>query len=166
MDCILFRHGIAVEREEWEGREADRPLTAKGAEKTEQSARGLLRLGVAPTHLLSSPLVRAVQTADIIARVFELPDNVPTDQALLPDAPPDRLMSVLAKLPGSACIICIGHEPQLSDAAGLMLAGGPIDGLILKKAGACCIRFEGSVKPGEGTLRWWLMARQLRALRE
>mgnify|MGYP003482835149 CR=1 FL=1 len=66
MDCVLLRHGIAVERDEWEGAEADRPLTERGAKRVAQVAAGLKGFGVQPTHVLSSPLIRAIETAEIV----------------------------------------------------------------------------------------------------
>jgi len=59
MDCLLLRHGIAVERDEWEGPDADRPLTERGAKRVAQVAGGLKRLDVQPTPVLSSPLIAA-----------------------------------------------------------------------------------------------------------
>lgn len=56
MDCLLFRHGIAVDREDWDGPEPERPLTAKGAERTRQAAKGLARLDVVPTQILVQPV--------------------------------------------------------------------------------------------------------------
>lgn len=165
MDCLLFRHGIAVEREDWEGQEAERPLTRKGAEKAREAAVGLRRLDIAPTHLLSSPLTRALETAKLVGEVFRLGDVKVCDE-LLPDAPPDKLFPLLASLPEDACAICVGHEPHLGLAAGFMLFGRPATGLPLKKAGVCCIRFEDGLKAGKGTLRWWLTPDQLRKLRK
>ena len=164
MDCILFRHGIALDPEDWDGAEAKRPLTPHGAEKAEQAARGLLSVEVEPTHLLSSPYVRAFQTAERIREVLRTSFAIKRCNDLVPDAPPHLLFDRLAEMPPDACVICVGHEPHLSAAAGLMLGAGPVAGLAFKKAGACCIRFEGTVKPGEGILRWWLMPAQLRAL--
>ena len=66
MDCVLVRHGSAVERDEWEGSDADRPLTERGAKRVAQVAAGLSRLGVQPTHVVSSPLIRAIETAKIV----------------------------------------------------------------------------------------------------
>jgi len=165
MDCLLFRHGIAVEREDWDGQEAERPLTPKGAEKARQAAVGLRRLDIAPTHVLSSPLTRALETAKLVGEVFKLADVKVCDE-LLPDAPPDKLFPLMASLPPDACAICVGHEPHLGLAAGFMLFGRPAPGLSLKKAGACCIRFEDGPKAGKGALRWWLTPDQLRKLRK
>jgi len=165
MDCLLFRHGIAVEREDWNGQEAERPLTRKGADKTREAAVGLRRLDVAPTHVLSSPLTRALETAKLVGEVFRLTDVKVCDE-LLPDAPPDKLFPLLASLPNDACAICVGHEPHLGLAAGLMLLGHSATALSLKKAGACCIRFEDGPKAGKGTLRWWMTPDQLRKLKK
>jgi phosphohistidine phosphatase len=164
MDCILFRHGIAVEPQDWDGPEARRPLTAKGADKVREAADGLIRLDIEPTHLIASPFVRAGQTAEILREAFRSSPEITQWNELLPDAPPHLLFDRLAKLHQDACVICVGHEPHLSAAAGLMMSGGPVPGLVFKKSGACCLRFERMVKPGEAVLRWWLMPAQLRAL--
>ena len=66
MECVLLRHGIAVERDEWAGPDSDRPLTERGAKRVAQVAAGLNRLDVQPTHVLSSPLIRAIETAKIM----------------------------------------------------------------------------------------------------
>lgn len=164
MDCILFRHGIAVEPGEWKGAEVQRPLTPKGAERVREGAAGLVRLGVEPTHILSSPLLRAFDTAKIIRDTLRLRLEIQICDELVPDAPPDKLLPLLTALPGEACVICVGHEPHLGAAAGVLLFGRPVAGLSLKKAGACCVRFEGSPKAGPGMLRWWLAPSQLRKL--
>ncbi|HJU05149.1 MAG TPA: histidine phosphatase family protein [Nitrospiraceae bacterium] len=165
MDCILFRHGIAVERDEWDGQEAKRPLTPRGIEKTQDAADGLARLEIMPTHLIVSPLVRALETAKIICDVLKFKDDVQRCEALLPDASPSQLIKWLAALPADARVICVGHEPNLGQSAAWMLVGAPAPGLSLKKAGACAIRFENEPKRGAGQLRWWLMPSQLRAMR-
>lgn len=166
MDCVLIRHGIAVEREDWKGQESQRPLTPRGVERTREAASGLRRLDLAPTHLFSSPFVRAVETARIIRDELRLHEEVRTCQELLPDAAPEKLLALLDQLPEDACAVFVGHEPNLGQGAGLMLAGKPLPGLSLKKAGACCIRFEGAPKAGQGLLQWWLAPARLRKLRK
>jgi phosphohistidine phosphatase len=166
MDCILFRHGIAVDREDWDGEEAQRPLTREGEEKTHQAASGLLRLNLAPTDVLSSPLSRALGTAKILVAVLGVRSEVRRCEELLPHAPPEKLLALLAALPQESCVICVGHEPHLGYTAGLMLAGQPVEGFSLKKAGAACIRFDTAPKPGAGALRWWLTPAQLRLLKK
>jgi phosphohistidine phosphatase len=165
MDCILFRHGIAVDRQDWDGDEEERPLTPKGVEKTRQAAAGLLHLDLAPTILLASPFIRTMETAKLIRETFHLRGDIQQCAELVPDAPPDKLFPVLSSLPPDACVICVGHEPHLGWAAGLMLFGKPVTALTFKKAGACCVRFEEEPRPGAGLLRWWMAPAQLRLIR-
>jgi phosphohistidine phosphatase len=164
MECILFRHGIAADQVDWDGPDDRRPLVPKGIEKTAASARGLVRLGIEPSHIWSSPLTRALQTAKILHTAFRLLSEIDVSEDLRPEAAPERLLDVLARQSNDACVVCVGHQPHLGDLAGVSLFGGPVMGLELKKAGACCIRFNGALKPGEGVLRWWLTPSQLRQL--
>lgn len=164
MDLILFRHGIAVERQEWAGKEQDRPLTSKGIRKTGRSFRGLLNLSIMPTHVLSSPLARARETADLLHHLVRPRVTVQICEELTPGAGPRSLCALLATLPADAVVICVGHEPHLSLVASCLLAGKPCAGFSLKKAGACLIHLEQSVRPATGRLRWWLTSGQLQAL--
>ena len=166
MDCVLLRHGIAVERDEWEGSDADRPLTERGAKRVMQVAAGLARLDVQPTHVLSSPLIRAIETAKIAHRSLQVRSAVQIVDVLLPDAPPGRLLSFLHNLPVESCVLCVGHEPHLGMVASVMLAGKPSTAFPFKKAGACLIELPIPVKPGRGVLRWWLPPGQLRNVGE
>ncbi len=164
MDCVLLRHGIAVERDEWEGPDADRPLTERGAKRVAQVAAGLNWLDVQPTHVLSSPLIRAIETAKIAHSALRVRSAVQIADELLPDAPPDRLLSILRDFPSESCVICIGHEPQLGRATSVLLSGRSSASFPLKKAGACLIELSIPVKPGRGVLRWWLTPDQLRII--
>ncbi len=164
MDCVLFRHGIAAERDEWEGSDADRPLTERGAKRVAQAAVGLSRLDVQPTYILSSPLVRAIETAKIAHSSLRVRTAVRIVDELLPDAPPNRLLSILHEIPPESCVLCIGHEPHLGMVASVLLSGRTSASFPLKKAGACQIELSALVKPGQGLLRWWLTPSQLRAI--
>jgi phosphohistidine phosphatase len=164
MECLLMRHGIAVERDEWEGVDGDRPLTERGAKRVAQAVGGLGRLGVQPTHVLSSPLTRAIETAKIAHSVLRIRSAIQIVDALLPDASPNQFLSILRDLPPESCVICIGHEPQLGMAASVFLSGRPSASFPLKKAGACLIELPAPAKSGQGRLRWWLTPGQLRAM--
>jgi phosphohistidine phosphatase len=164
MDCLFFRHGIAIERQEWSGQDEDRPLTDKGAARTRESGKGLLTLRIRPTHILSSPLTRARETAAILQSLIRSKPKIRICTELDPTAAPGTLFSLLNALPSDAVVLCIGHEPHLSLAAGILFTGKPCSGLSLKKAGACLIHLDESVKPAAGRLEWWLTAAQLRAL--
>lgn len=164
MECILFRHGIAMDRQDWDGEEALRPLTAEGRRKTRKALAGLRRQGARPTHVFSSPLARALQTAQLAQEVFGLREDIQVRDELLSDAPAEVLLAVIASLPGDACAIFVGHEPHLGAAASILVFGKSHGDLSLKKAGGCSISFEDKPRAGRGTLNWWLTPAQLRAL--
>ena len=165
MDCILLRHGIAEDREVWKGPEEKRPLTKEGVRKTFKAVTGLKHLGIQPTHLLSSPYTRAWETAQIAAELFNVAADIQVCEELLFHRSPADLLPVLSKLPKDSCVICVGHEPHLGEAAGVMIFGKTADTLSLKKAGACGVEFSGKPQAGKGILKWWLTAGQLRQLR-
>ncbi len=164
MDCVLFRHGIAVERDEWGGSDADRPLTERGATRVAQAAVGLKRFDVQPTHVLSSPLIRALETAKIVHRTLRVRAAIRIVDELLPDAPSNRLLSILHDLPPESCVLCVGHEPHLGMTASVLLSGRSSASFPFKKAGACLIELSILAKAGQGVLRWWVTPSQLRAL--
>lgn len=164
MDCILFRHGIAADRTEWHGDDQSRPLTDEGIEKTRKAAKGLLQLGVNPSHLLCSPYLRTRQTAEIVKEVLGVPAEPQHCVEMRSNGSPEAFLKVLTTFSRDACVVCVGHEPHLGYTAGTMLFGQPVTGMSFKKAGACCIRFDGKPRGGSGTLQWWLQPRQLRGL--
>lgn len=164
MELVLVRHGIAAERETWKGADADRPLTDKGAKRMVQVALGLKWLDVNPTHILSSPLARALETAGILRTVLAPRLTVKQVKELSPDAAPEELLLSLSRLPADSCVVCVGHEPHLGLTAGVMLAGKPSTSFSFKKGGVCLIEVSASVKPGRGTLQWWMGPAPLRVL--
>ena len=164
MDCILFRHGMAVDWRDWPKEDQTRPLTNEGIEKTRKAAKGLVRLGATPTSLLCSPYLRTRQTADIAKEALGFTEQPQLCTELCSDASPEDFLKVLLSFSQDDCVLCVGHEPHLGHAAGLMLFGQPVAGLSFKKAGACCIRFHGKPRRGNGALQWWLEPVQLRRL--
>ena len=166
MKCILVRHGTAVAREDWLGLDSERPLTREGMSKTRGAIEGLLNIADQPTHLLSSPYTRALETAQIVKDVFPLGGNMHVCQELVLTHSPKDIFPILTKLPEDACVICVGHEPHLGQLAAMMISGRYIPGLALKKAGACAVQFEEKPKVGCGWLDWWLRPAQLRQLRK
>jgi phosphohistidine phosphatase len=166
MHCLLFRHGIAVSPDEWNGSESERPLTKEGITKTEQAAVGLKRIGMKPTHLLCSPMTRTRQTADIVRETLQIKATIQLCPELVYDQSPMLLIPILHKLPQDAFVMCVGHEPHLGQTAALMILGKNASGLSIKKAGGCLIFFDGNVGVGQGHLEWWMAPAQLRTLRK
>ncbi len=164
MDCLLFRHGIAVAREEWEGKDVDRPLTERGKQRVRQVAAGLRRLDVRPSVIYTSPARRALETAQLLHGLLASSSLLQLRDELLPEASPAQMVRLLRDLTPESCVLCIGHEPQLGMAASVLLSGRVSASFPLKKAGACLIELSIPAKPGRGILRWWLTPGQLRAI--
>lgn len=163
MRLVLFRHGIAINREDPDcPAEAERFLTDKGIQRTLAAARGLKALGVNPQVVLSSPMVRARQTAQIAAQALGFPEKeIQNTGALLWDAPPAALFRELAKLKAEE-VLCAGHAPHLDEALAFGL-GAAHPFTQLKKAGAACLEITPGPSPG-GVLLWLATSRQLRLL--
>ena len=164
MDCLLMRHGIAVESEEWDGAKEGRPLTKKGKTRVRQAAAGLAALAYKPTRLFSSPFLRAYDTARLVRAEVCPPLRIETRHELAGGASAGLILSFLRSIHPESTVICVGHEPLLGELAGILLCGQSISGLSFKKAGAALIHLPEGPKPGQGILRWWLHPRQLRAL--
>lgn len=163
---VLMRHGPAVDREARGGvADPDRPLTDEGRSRTRAAARGLGALGVRPAAVLTSPYVRAVQTAALVCDALGLPSAEVRDE-LLPAADPAALVRHLAAR-SEACILCTGHEPHLGAVMTYLVRGRdepePFAGL--KKAGCACVDTELPGRTG-GDLVWLLPPRVLRRLAE
>src|SRR5687767_13521847 len=107
MDVIFFRHGIAVEQEEWEGADADRPLTKGGAESTKLAAQGLRVLKLRPDVLLCSPLVRAQQTAELVKDALDVKTKIEVIDELSPDARSEGLFTRFAHTPRDLVVLCV-----------------------------------------------------------
>jgi phosphohistidine phosphatase len=164
MDCLLVRHGIAVGADEWEGTEENRPLTAKGKRRALQVAEGLAALDCKPTHLFTSPFVRAYDTAKLLRAVVCPALKIEAREELAVGSDPEQVLGLFRTLPTDAVVVCVGHEPLLGEVASLLLCGKSLANFPLKKAGAACIEGETGLKPGQGRLRWWLQPSQLRTI--
>jgi len=153
----IFRHGIAVERgARGVSRDEDRPLTAEGRRKTGAALRGLLRTGCPLDRIVSSPLVRARETA-ALARELLLPEGtVDIADELAPGTAPVRLVEWLADRPADERLMVVGHMPDLGALASMLLCGRTDACILLKKAGVCALSFDGPVGPGRGRLDFLL----------
>lgn len=160
MRLIIVRHGIAVNRETAEMEDEERPLTRRGIRRFRSAAAGLARIERRPDHLLSSPLVRARQTADILSRAWGKV-KVTEEEALADSAA--TILSALAKLDREATVAIVGHEPDLSQVLAILVGSEQGNRFTFKKGGAACVSIPGEVGAGGG-LVWYLPPRLLRRL--
>ena len=165
MQLLVIRHAIAEDREEFakSARDDDeRPLTEDGIRKMRRAARGLRELVPHIDTLVSSPLVRAQQTADIVRREYDL-DGVANAPELEPEAPLAKATAAIGRLEGDVIAI-VGHEPQLSRLVTYLISGADHSAIELKKGAACLIEFDGKPRRAGGMLVWSLAPRTLRDL--
>jgi phosphohistidine phosphatase len=161
-ELYLIRHGIAEDRGEAWPDDGKRPLTAEGMSRLRKSARGLARLGVLFDVIVTSPLVRARQTADIVASVYDPRPPVVTAESLAGGAY-NALMTDLEKQARRTRIALVGHEPGIGELAARL--AGFRDRIEFKKGAVCRIDVEALPAIGPGTLRWFLTPRIMRNLR-
>lgn len=162
MRVILFRHGIAVDHADPScPADAERPLTATGIDRTRLAVHGLARLGVAPTVILTSPYVRARQTAEIVAEELAVSHELVLLDELVPSADPREFPHLIAPYIGEDVLVA-GHNPHLSCVVSLLAAGRTDPIVWLKKAGAAAVDLDESLTSGE--LVWLLPPRALRRL--
>jgi phosphohistidine phosphatase len=162
MLLYLVRHGIAIDRSDPKApAEAERQLTAKGVQKSRAAALGLAELGAKPDVFLSSPYVRAVQTAEIFAEALGYsPRKIRMTDALKPAANPAEILKEIQRIRTKE-IACFGHAPHM-DLTIAQLSGSRAVYTELKKAGVAC--FEHAAAHGRWTLLWLLTAKILRDL--
>ena len=154
MELYLVRHGIAIEREDPKcPAEAERYLTEEGIKKTREVAKGVASLVDKPDLFLSSPYVRAMQTAELFATALKYPKaKIRKTNLLLPGSDVSALFRELAKEKDAGAIFCFGHAPHLDEAIAAVL-GSKGDATSLKKAGVACLELR-RVSPPSGTLVW------------
>jgi phosphohistidine phosphatase len=162
MNVGFFRHGPAVARGTEGVTEADRPLTPEGRKKTVQAAKGLRALDLGFDRIFTSPLPRALQTAEIVAGVLQLPAPSVLD-SLSPSGSARRLLAGLRDLEGEAPLL-VGHEPLLSSAVLLAVCGAAAGSIELKKAGLAVVELESSSARARGMLKLLLSGSALRKL--
>lgn len=162
MKLYIVRHGIAIDREDPKSPvDPERYLTDEGIEKTKQVAKGVAGMGVTADLLVSSPYVRAMQTAEIFAGALDYPkQKIRQTETLLPGAEPARFFQELAKQKESASVFCFGHAPQLDE---LIAAAVGCKHAItaLKKAGVALIELK-RLSPPSGLLVWLAIPKMFR----
>lgn len=160
MNLLIFRHGIA-EDATGDMTDAQRALTPEGIDQTRAAVRGLLRMIKGVDVILTSPLVRAAQTAELMGEVMGKPPQVMDELA---GGSVSDLIDALSKRP-EPMIAIVGHEPQLSMLAEHLLAGEETSSfLTLGKAGAALIGAVQCCDPGTSNLIWSLPSKALQLL--
>lgn len=167
MELFLLRHGLAVERGT-PGYENDfaRPLTAKGERQLRQGCPALRKMRLKWDLILSSPLLRARQTAEIVANELKLKKRLCFSEHLRPGGDQTQLLAELNRLrPAPETILLVGHEPDLSDLISRLVTGKTGGGFALKKGGLAKLEAEKLSARQCATLAWQLTPKQMKLMR-
>jgi phosphohistidine phosphatase len=161
MDLYLLRHGIAVELgEQGYTKDSARPLTAEGIDKLKKIAKAMSAMELEFDLILSSPYLRARQTAEIVAERFK--NEIDYTDLLVPHASPlDTLEELRKKYAKKKSILLVGHNPNLSVLISYLTC--PDDNLVvlLKKGGLCKLEFEGKPERDGALLAYLLTPKQM-----
>jgi phosphohistidine phosphatase len=166
LKLLLIRHGVAEEREDFAKSGApdeQRPLTGEGRKKMKRVARGLGEIVAQIDLIASSPLTRALQTAEIVGKEFKSAAST-TIGALEPEQSYEAFLEWLQRLDDIETVAAVGHEPHLSGLAGWLLTSEEKALFEFKKGGVCLLEFDSVVDRGAARLRWLLTPAQLRAI--
>lgn len=163
MQLYLVRHGIAIDRTD-PACPADpvRPLTPKGESRTRAVARGLGELGIHPQVMMTSPLLRAVQTAEIFCELFGYTvSRLRRTENLLPESRAGALFGELERIKARE-VMCFGHAPNLDNVIAWGCGRGPAF-TQLKKSAVALLEVE-SFDPARALLRWMYNPKIVRRL--
>jgi len=144
MRLSLLRHGIAADRAspEYEN-DSERPLTPKGERRMRRIAKGIQASGQSYDLILSSPYLRAKQTAEIVAQVLSTPEGVLLVETLTPEGNPRQLIEALrTDHREREDVLLVGHEPYLSRLISTLLTGSPNLSVVMKRGGVCALDVE------------------------
>ena len=148
MEIYLLRHAHAGNPDEWAADDAERPLSAKGRKQAERLGRFLVERGFKPDAIVSSPKVRALQTAEVVAR--HLGADVQTDRRLAGYLDIDGLARVVEEA-GGGRVVLVGHDPDFSELAATLTGA---QDLPMKKGALARIDVTSPMREGGGELRW------------
>lgn len=159
MNLYLLRHGIAVEPgTPGFGHDSDRPLIPKGERRLRSTAAAMEKLELSFDLILSSPFVRARQTAEIIAGELKLKKRLDFFDGLVPGGNPKALIHALNELkPEPENVLLVGHEPYLSRLISLLVSGGADAAAIEMKKGGLCKLEIGELCHGRCARLAWLL---------
>lgn len=161
-ELYLVRHAIAAERgAEWPD-DDKRPLTARGIARFKEGVEGLKAMGVQVDEVFTSPLVRATQTAQLLAAGLPGKPAVKLLDALSPGHTPASVMAQLARSARRRRIALVGHEPGLGELAAHLIGAGRA--LPFRKGGICRIDVESLTSRRPGALTWFIPPKLLRGL--
>ncbi|MBL7114699.1 MAG: phosphohistidine phosphatase SixA [Kiritimatiellae bacterium] len=165
MQLYLVRHGVARDiSESGVLNDVDRPLSPYGEKCTRQVAAGLARLSPQVSRIISSPLLRAMQTAEIFAQALAIDGAVESCDALASEQHVEEVIQWI-KEQSDGGLMLVGHMPALALMVSRLVCGSnELASLHFEKAGLCRLSFDGSILPGTAMMKWLMPPSVFRAL--
>lgn len=163
MNLYIMRHGEAENIGAEYPSDGVRPLTVNGRKRLELSTKGMSASGVAVDKVISSPLVRARQTAEIVHEGLAVVTNLEFSDAL-PTGDIDGIVQVVHAAAGYENVMLVGHEPTLTGLISVLLSGTLDTSIDMQPGGLCMLTLDAIVVGQCATLRWFLVPQQLVAL--
>ena len=162
LELYLIRHGIAAERGADYPDDSKRPLTSEGISRLKKEAKALAALDVDFDLIISSPLARTKQTAEVFAQIMASRPSVSLSDSLAPAGTPAAVFTELSKHMRKGRIALVGHEPNIGElTARLIGARTPIE---FKKGAIARIDFDVFPPKGSGQLQWFVTPKMLRKI--
>jgi phosphohistidine phosphatase len=162
LELYLIRHGAAADRGDDYPDDSKRPLTSAGIAALRKEVKALVALGVTFDQIISSPLVRTKQTAEVFAQGLPSKPPVAMADALAPAGSSSSVFQELGKYMRKGSIALVGHEPNLGELAARMI--GARTPLEFKKGAICRIDFDVFPPKGVGHLKWFVTPKMLRKI--
>lgn len=167
MNLYLLRHGRAMERDPKRFPDDDlRPLTLQGEDRVRRCCESFRTLELWFDVILSSPVLRARQTAETVAAELGLQRKLQFVEALRPDCNREEIISAINSLtPRRSEVLIVGHQPALSQLLSILISGSADAAIELKKNSLAKIKLTGRLRSGRcGELNWLLSPRQLSSI--
>ena len=167
MNLYLMRHGIAVPADDPSvTHDGDRTLTPKGMKRLRKAASGVRHLDIPFEVMLTSPVLRAHETADIVAEALGAQTLVKEISSLAPESTVDHLLFGLTRYQTHSHVLLVGHEPLLGNFLSFVITGRSENNMAFefKKGALCRVEIDALSPPFGGRLHWLLTPKQLRLL--
>jgi phosphohistidine phosphatase len=165
VEVILIRHAKAgtADPNTWPD-DRQRPLTAEGVSEQRAAARAMRKMGISFGFLVTSPLVRAVQTAEVVAEVYKWKEPPQVADEIGPSCTTGTVAKLLARFPPDSTVALVGHEPSFSRVAAGFIGKSGDAAIDLKKSGVIGLTFDGHPEASRGALLYHLKPGHLRKL--
>lgn len=164
MELLILRHGEAGNRSYSASKDFGRDLTASGRTTMEDVASSINGLKLIVDKIATSPLARAKESAEIIAKALKKEKDLEVWDELKPEGQTADLYRRLSKLKGESSILIVGHEPYLSGVISELISGSKGSRIILKKSGMAKVVVSSLGTKPSGQLKWLLTPRQMKRM--